>query len=315
MKKVPQIKTSNFFGMELPSIELKKFKQEVFYGPWWEDPLKTSVYGYTLPTIKWDPASNSYIDTDNFQKIKRPQKLRFLTYNIWFDLHNFVARLEALMEEFKNANADFICLQEVLKDSLAFILNSPFIKNNYYVSYVVMDGYFCVMLSKFELKFQEYTFPSGMGRKLLRAVGTFDDGTNFSVNTAHFESLNSAKYRKLQLEKTFKVMSNDNVAVLMGDFNFDWPEEYLNFPKDYDDFWPLIRPKDEGFTMPKTSSFSAWRPDKVLMNKNMFFKPGAIERIGMNPLPLYATVQKTYSDEVTTPSDHYGLVSEIYSIV
>lgn len=55
----------------------------------------------------------------------------------------------------------------------------------------------------------------------------------------------------------------------MGDFNFDssWTNEQASIDPDYDDIYLTLNNGVETFTMAKTPSFPAWRPDKILVNK------------------------------------------------
>lgn len=68
---------------------------------------------------------------------------------------------------------------------------------------------------------------------------------------------------------------------MMGDFNFDNPEEdvnisskyiYSNKLKDgnYEDVWKILKPEDLGKTMKKTNRFPAWRPDRVILKSSQY---------------------------------------------
>jgi tyrosyl-DNA phosphodiesterase 2 len=62
--------------------------------------------------------------------------------------------------------------------------------------------------------------------------------------------------------------------------------------------------------MKKSKRYRAWRPDRICLKKNGNWKPKLIERIGMDPLPIYS--KKMSEDfEIVTPSDHFGLYAEI----
>ena len=62
--------------------------------------------------------------------------MKFLTYNVWFEQHNFYERAEALNQIFEKSDADFICLQEVTNQFYNVLMNKDYIKRNYFISQV-----------------------------------------------------------------------------------------------------------------------------------------------------------------------------------
>ena len=44
------------------------------------------------------------------------KKVKILTYNVWFDNHNFWNRVKAILEIIKNSDANIVCLQECTQD-------------------------------------------------------------------------------------------------------------------------------------------------------------------------------------------------------
>jgi endonuclease/exonuclease/phosphatase family metal-dependent hydrolase len=74
------------------------------------------------------------------------QALRFLTYNVWFEPHNFALRTVELLKIIQEQNADFVCLQEVTGNFLASLLTDPFIRSTYYVSGNYIASYGVIML-------------------------------------------------------------------------------------------------------------------------------------------------------------------------
>lgn len=62
--------------------------------------------------------------------------LKFLSYNVWFEQHNFYERAEALNKIFEESNADFICLQEVINDFYNELIKKEYVKRNYFISQV-----------------------------------------------------------------------------------------------------------------------------------------------------------------------------------
>ena len=77
-----------------------------------------------------------------------------------------------------------------------------------------------------------------MGRSLLIAE-TIINGERFVVSTAHLESMNSAQYRKAQMEISFSILKLFNNSMLMGDYNFDssWKNEQACIDPGFDDIF------------------------------------------------------------------------------
>jgi endonuclease/exonuclease/phosphatase family metal-dependent hydrolase len=110
-----------------------------------------------------------------------------------------------------------------------------------------------------------------MGRSLLIAEPVNGiNGKPVVVATAHFESLDSKRHRREQMEDTFELLgSADCEAFVVGDFNFDnsWTQEYKVFDDaGYSDVLSQFLPDSgkDSFTMFPTKRFKAWRPDKIL---------------------------------------------------
>ena len=137
------------------------------------------------------------------------------------------------MKVIEEQDPDFICLQEVTNESRQMILENSWIQENY--SFASGNEfkeafYGCMIISKYPCTFFERQFDSLMGRSLIVAEPSLP--VNFLVATAHFESLDSAKYRKEQMEVTFNLLQKaqedrKNLSILVGDFNFDssWKHE------------------------------------------------------------------------------------------
>lgn len=240
-------------------------------------------------------------------------ELSFITYNVWFESHNFKNRINALFLIFEKYQPDFICLQEVTQEFINGLIVQNFIKENYFISGNFKNGYDVLMLSKYPVKFYVHNFKSRMGRKLLIAE-TFYLKNNeifpLLVGTSHFESLNNAPFRKIQLEDSFNILNTSKTSLLMGDFNFDpsWEQEQKVLDISYSDSFQVWKEHNsldiEGFTMPKNKMFPAWRPDRILF-KNLSLD--YFEILGVDPIEQ--ELGNCYA-EVYTPSDHYGLFSK-----
>jgi len=249
---------------------------------------------------KWAPVTIKQEDT----KINDISKLKFLTYNIWFDKHNMAERGVELRKIFQSSNADFICLQEVIHVTYEALLKESWVQT-YYVSGNILSGYITLILSKYPCNFFVLPWPTHMSRYLLYAELELN-GKPSVIGTVHLESLGNPKLRKDQLELTYNEFKKYDTAFLMGDFNFDSYTENKNITCEYTDVWKNLHPDDPGYTMKRCYNFLSWRPDRVIIKNNKFWRGVSIEKIGTEPIPLYKE-KKWDTFEIITPSDHFGL--------
>jgi tyrosyl-DNA phosphodiesterase 2 len=279
-----------------------------------KDPVLKSLEKF--PSYRFDKTKRSWIDISNEPpSILNNKTLSFITYNVWFEQVNFSNRLKSLFDILANYSPDFICLQEVTEPFLKELINKDFIRDNYCFSGNFRGGYDVLMLSKYNVSFYDQSFRSRMGRNLLLTEinHSFDNEkfSNIIIATSHFESLNNANFRKDQLAVSFEILNKSENAFLMGDFNFDssWKNEEANINENFKDCWFELRDKnklndEDRFTMPATSQFSAWRPDRILFKHSDLFELEFFEIIGKDVIE-----QDVPNNQVKTPSDHYGLFS------
>jgi len=145
------------------------------------------------------------------------------------------------MRILEQSDADFICLQEVIKEFADIIFSQKWVQDKYFVSQQEMYTWYGVMiLSKWPCKFYQYNFnqQSRMGRSLLIAE-TIINGEPFVVSTVHLESMASAPYRKAQMDISFSILKLFNNSLLMGDYNFDssWKNEQACIDPGFDDIY------------------------------------------------------------------------------
>lgn len=269
-----------------------------------------------FPSYRYDKTNRSWVDvSNNPSSILNNKTLTFITYNVWFEPVNFSNRLKALFEIFKNYSPDFICLQEVTEPFLKEMINKDFIRESYCFSGNFRGSYDVLMLSKHDVNFYSKKFTTRMGRNLLLTEinHSFDNQkfNNFLIATSHFESLNNANVRKIQIDSAFEILNKSDTAILMGDFNFDstWKNEEKNIDINFRDCWFEFRDKnilndEDRYTMPKNNYFSAWRPDRILYKNDKILNLEYFEIIGKDQIE-----QDNPKNEVKTPSDHYGLFS------
>jgi len=293
------------FSFEDP-FEAKHMQQYAKY--------KVSTFKYDFNMNKWKMVELEAKDV----RIEGITQLKFITYNIWFDKHNFNERGIEIRKLLEEGNADFVCLQEVLQSSYSQLLDCDWLRKSYYVSGNSINGYTNLIISKHPCVFFVKPFPTKMGRSLIFAE-LIINGIPTVVGTVHLESLGNGQLRQTQLDLCFSEFKNFELAFLMGDFNFDWESENKNIIPEYADMWRILYPDDPGYTMPRTPDFLAWRPDRILVKRSKLCRGLTIERIGMDPIPKYIgdepyveeSDEKDMVLEVRTPSDHYGLKASV----
>jgi tyrosyl-DNA phosphodiesterase 2 len=227
----------------------------------------------------------------------------------------FEKRVFEILRILRNSSADFVCLQEVTKRFVDIVCKDSWIRETYCVSDVdgsTVHPYGVMMMTKHNVEqFYNFAFEeSMMDRSLLVAV--YDD--QFAVSTSHLESLGyNMNARIEQLRLSTEVLQSIDHSVFCGDFNFcsDWMEN-SHIPEDFKDIWPHLHPQDNGFTMPESGRFSAWRPDRILLRSvQSSIIPLEITRIGETPLDYPEIPAKERSRCVLTPSDHQGLYCKL----
>jgi len=270
---------------------------------------KTGTFQYDFAFGRWQIAE---LEPKELQ-VTGITQLKFVTYNVWFDKHNFNERGAEIRKLLEESDADFICLQEIINPFYFQLFECHWLRK-YYVSGNPIHGYTNLILSKHPCAFFIKQFPTKMGRSLLFAE-LLVNGTPIVVGTVHLESLGNGQLRQDQLNICFEEFKNFELAFLMGDFNFDWESENKNIIPEYADMWRILHPDDPGYTMPRTPDFLAWRPDRVLIKRSKLCRGLIIERIGMDPISKYVgeepyveeSYEKDMVTQVKTPSDHYGL--------
>ena len=139
----------------------------------------------------------------------RSSAIRTLSYNIWFERTDQKDRLDSIVQILIDADADFVCLQEVTSVSREFILSSQIILQRYpFYTCNQLGGYGTMILTKHPCWFFEldYTF-SAMGRSLLVAEPINGiNGRQVLVATSHFESCNNQSKRKAQMREAFALL-------------------------------------------------------------------------------------------------------------
>jgi tyrosyl-DNA phosphodiesterase 2 len=196
--------------------------------------------------------------------------LKIITQNIWFDRYEQHTRYTELLKQLNEADADVICLQEVIKPFLQLVTESDWIRERYFISDVTgytLERYGVMILTRLPVDHFCFTrLPTQMGRSLIHALFELGDGKRFGVATVHFESLGNRDLRAQQISIAAQVLDERyDDAVLCGDFNFDSDRNFArndrlplenahlikSFPRGQD-VWAALNPNDAGKTFDST---------------------------------------------------------------
>lgn len=242
------------------------------------------------------------------------ERLRVVTWNVWFAPYEREARTAGLLRELARFGADVVALQEVLPETLALIAADPRIREHFTLSDTTGDtlgDYGVVVLSRLPMsRVVLHDLPTSHGRRLL--VTAVDvGGAKLGVSTVHLESLefNSAR-RQEQLETSFEVLRDGPEEMLfMGDMNFaDGGEEELSVDPAFTDLALAASSKPpftvDGYrnTMRKAMHGSSKRAryDRVfLRSPSGRWKAESVALLGADPIP-------GARDDLFV-SDHFGV--------
>lgn len=254
----------------------------------------------------------------------------------------------------KQSNANVVCLQEVTAEFLRYIFADGFIQGKYtHIGLQQATTWYGVLILSEWAPANIYELPYAvdeavkadgmkavtyMGRACLLAeyylqvTNMAEDGSAstsiepFYVATSHFESLESPINRQCRLNQLHDVFGNLLVdqpnCCVVGDYNFD-NQSVLDTGIRAHGFDDVILSENIGiledfsFTMPDSTKFKAWRPDKICVpsaNPASIFEPVDAQRVGWFSVPPYqeedpASVKT--DDVVRTPSDHQGLIVDL----
>lgn len=272
-----------------------------------------------LHAFIYAPSRGAWIEDPDASPLARASAaITLLTWNTWFAPYSFDARFKALLALIRARRPDVVCLQEIVAESLAMLLATPWIRAEYRVSDArgtTFESYGVVLLSRLPvLALAIHELPSNMHRRLLVAeiaVGP----RRLVVATVHLESCEpSRKTRARQLAEIFprlRAMGPD--CVLAGDFNLcsSWTEENENLDPGFVDLWPALRGRAPGYTedtgvntmlLNVNDSEKTVRFDRILLRSaEGAWKAGSVELVGT--APIAPTAPDVF------PSDHFGLVA------
>lgn len=269
------------------------------------------------------------VDTPEWQeaaklpKEETSDRLRVISFNVWFDSFYFEDRLDALVKILLSSGGDVVCLQEVTRRFETALRASKIVSGIYELSPFAINPYGVMILARKTLAptFREVPFPSEMWRKLLICeLGSSEGGggtglppwlQGSAVATVHLESLDTASYRRRQLQVSSKELGTySGRCVLCGDFNFDdtqergeWRQEGALgksaaatparstplenevllevFGESFADQWPLLRPGERGATFDGGTNPQCVRdPLEIMRYDRMMLSTGGLPPLG-----------------------------------
>lgn len=267
-------------------------------------------------------------------------KLKVLTYNIWFSDKYRHERLISLIETINSCDADIICLQEVMPDIFNYIKLCQKKDYPYIFPNKLETDYHCVILSKHPFtSTEEHTFTnSTMGRKLIyvtinlklvRIVKKDDDDDNddidadvdfnvenykVTVATSHFES-QFGQFNKRKIDQYIKAKEIlDDVGlsgsvILCADTNITKKEEkyYLTKDDNWIDSW-----KEDGSDNEKEYTYDSKTNDNLKNNNYEKEYQNRLDRIVYTKNDVFKTIKFDLIrglDCYIEPSDHYGVMA------
>lgn len=247
-------------------------------------------------------------------------KIKILSYNIWFEIDNIIERTNSLIKLINTKSFDVICLQEVKQDIYKII------KNNingykYFFPNEIKYSYGCVIISKYKIS-KSFITPfkkSKMGRNLVITIIDYpyteiidNEIKKIVIVTSHFESIfNKTNFEKIcQFSETQIAIDNlykeyKNV-ILCADTNIMEHEEKYFISKEWRDSWKEMgSPKNEEYTY---DYYTNENLQKRLIGKYQ----SRIDRIlfRCDNMEIYKFGLIKGLENMITPSDHHGIYSK-----
>lgn len=244
-----------------------------------------------------------------------------ITWNVWFDLHHVIERINSQINEILLYKPSVVCLQEITDTILSIIKNHKELNNNYVV---VSDehstkpyGEIMLLNRNLESKYKYYSIPFP-NTKMSRRISVLHlNRYNICVINTHLESefnrVNKGdnKIRQEQAKYLFKyakyILSKDNTeyVILAGDMNVTVDDEgwMNNLMQQYNVKDTLNRKDVYTYDYTKNSNIVGKfrsRLDRILTLSNNNIKPTFCTLLGTKPF-------KVNNSEECFPSDHFGI--------
>jgi len=167
-----------------------------------------------------------------------PNTLSIVSYNVWFDNFECIARWQAILEILTKLRPNVIGFQECTETFMNLLISNDFIRQNYLLSDISTNLWearygICLLIQKeiatSTTKIKLHKLPTQMGRNAILATLNFTGEHSISFGTVHLESLSNKQRRRDQLAILSEIYSNINSqsSLLFGDFNFDSVNPFL----------------------------------------------------------------------------------------
>ncbi|MDC0712285.1 RNA repair domain-containing protein [Stigmatella sp. ncwal1] len=301
-------------------------------------PLTGEAPAFTpLPAYQFDSHEASWceavsVGTPGTGLLPSVEELTVVTFNVLFDLHeaeqiDTPRRIPAALSLLRAADADIIALQEVTEPFLRALMETPWIREHYFLSEgpgaATVTPYGQLLLSRLPFASLSQCVFSRDKRVI---AGEFRlKGSTLWVATPHLTShrahapghSRAAQLRALTGWANALGTRGPNApdVVLAGDFNFseDSAEADTFTSHGFTDAWPLLRPGEPGYTFDPernalatvmTTSGRRQRLDRVLVRSpSGRLTPRAVTLFGEAPLPA----PQAPSGGPLFTSDHFGV--------
>jgi len=250
------------------------------------------------------------------QQTGQIEKLRILTYNLWFHESNRLERAQQIIHLIKKQQIEIVGLQEVVPETFELIVKH--LKTDYLVFQVFIDEKLpygdCLLFRRERIHIVEpyfYDYPkTAMSRKLIGCeIQVKGFQPKLHILTTHLESgRNNAEVRHHQFQIIEEVVNKQNIGnvIMMGDLNITnikEPTEDQIQQSVFSDAWIEIGcPEDLKYTYDYlrnsriTSKFRS-RLDRILYRLGFEHLISGLKLVGI-------------TQELPPPSDHFGLLAE-----
>jgi endonuclease/exonuclease/phosphatase family metal-dependent hydrolase len=241
------------------------------------------------------------------------ERLRIVTYNVYWPRTDAARRWPALLAELRAADADVIAIQELGTWFADALDESGFVRKGGYAAARVggetVAPHRNLLLSRFPIRSTVVRQLSAGGSAV--AITRLEvNGRIVAVANVHLTSgLQRTAVRVSQLREVLSLLGDDE-AILLGDFNYaDGDPEASVVPASFVDAWPAVRPGDPGLTWNRERN--PWADRNSHDNESS----RRIDRILIRS-PLLAPVDATIIGVDARagghpPSDHFGLVATL----
>lgn len=260
--------------------------------------------------------------SSDYKSSIKKDDLKLISYNVWgapqdesSKYFNFKLRSRAILDILEKENADIVFLQEVSEKWLKVLLNSEFIRNNYFISENKPNrinstfGLGQIILSKLPLENVNIFGLPGYEMYTLLSAEINHNEDKIQLNNVHLHSCkHHHQFRIAQLKTIFNIIDKSRVTnqIIAGDFNFgdEWKENKC-IRDCYADAWLKINKNLKGFT----------EDTEINRMRFMFKKKNKQERFDrilysgkINPKDIRIIGTHSVNKEKTIwPSDHFGL--------